>query len=84
MAHFTLGMKANVQPKSSIPISVKVKIKGFTLGVKVKIEKKNSIYRQVLINVKLYGHVMAPWLKKRIPSNLGSQSATLGANVHKL
>jgi hypothetical protein len=32
---FTLGVKANVQPKSSIPIGAKVEIspKGFTLGV---------------------------------------------------
>jgi hypothetical protein len=34
--HFTLGVRANVQPKSSIPIGAKVEIgpKGFTLGVK--------------------------------------------------
>jgi hypothetical protein len=40
-AHFTLGVKANVQLKSSIPIGAKVEIspKGFTLGVKAEIEK---------------------------------------------
>jgi hypothetical protein len=40
---FTLGVRANVQPKSSIPICVKVEInpKGFTLIIKVDIEKKN-------------------------------------------
>jgi hypothetical protein len=40
-AHFTLGVKANVQLKSSILIGAKVEIspKDFTLGVKVEIEK---------------------------------------------
>jgi hypothetical protein len=40
---FTLGVRANVQPKSSIPIGAKVEIslgKGFTLGVKAEREKK--------------------------------------------
>ncbi len=34
-ARFTLGVRANVQPKSSIPIAAKVEIslKAFTLGV---------------------------------------------------
>jgi len=42
-AHFTLGVRANVQPKSSILIGGKVEIspKGFALGVKAEIEKKN-------------------------------------------
>jgi len=41
-ARFTLGVRANVQPKSSIPICAKVEInpKGFTLRVKVDIKKK--------------------------------------------
>jgi hypothetical protein len=41
-ALFTLGVRANVQPKSSIPIGAKVEIspKGFTLGVKSEMEKK--------------------------------------------
>jgi hypothetical protein len=34
-----------------------------------------------VINAELYGLVMAPRLKKRIPTNLGSQFATLGSNV---
>ncbi len=40
-----LGVRANVQPKSNIPIGAKVEInpKGFTLGVKADIKKK-SIY----------------------------------------
>jgi hypothetical protein len=33
------------------------------------------------INVELYGLLLAPRLKKRIPQDLGSQFATLGANV---
>ncbi len=39
---FTLGVKANVQPKSNIPIGAKVEISpsGFTLGVKANREKK--------------------------------------------
>ncbi len=43
-ARFTLGVRANVQPKSSIPIGAKVEIspKGFTLGVKTEIEKNFS------------------------------------------
>jgi hypothetical protein len=45
MAHFTLGVRANLQTKSSIPIGAKVEIspKGFTLGVKAEIEKNFSI-----------------------------------------
>jgi hypothetical protein len=74
---------ANVQPKSSIPIGAKVEIspKGFTLGVKADIEKNFSICPKLLINAELCGLVLAPRLKKRIPSNLGGQFATLGANV---
>jgi hypothetical protein len=49
--------------------------KGFTLGVKAEIEKIFSISPKLLINV------LAPTLKRRIPMNLGSQFATLGANV---
>jgi hypothetical protein len=42
-----LVVKANVQPKSSIPI--RVNPKGFTLGVKAEIEKKkNSICPKLL------------------------------------
>jgi hypothetical protein len=45
---FTLGVRANVQPKSSIPIDAKVEISptGFTLGVKAEIEKNFSICPQ--------------------------------------
>jgi hypothetical protein len=67
MARFTLGVKDNVQLKSSIPIGAKVEIspKGFTLGVKAGIEKKNfSMCPKLLINVELYGCVLAPRLKK--------------------
>jgi hypothetical protein len=39
-ARFTLGIMADNQPKSSIPIGAKVEFspKGFTLGVKAKLE----------------------------------------------
>jgi hypothetical protein len=60
---------------------VEVGPKGFTLRVKAKIEKIFSICPKLLINDELYGLVLAPRLKKRIPLNLGSQFATLGANV---
>jgi len=44
-AHFTLRVRANIQPKSNNPIGAKVEIspKGFTLKVKAEIEKKFSI-----------------------------------------
>jgi hypothetical protein len=63
---FTLGVRANVQPKSSIPICAKVEIstKGFTLGIKAEIEKNFSICPKLLINAELYGLVLAPRLKK--------------------
>jgi hypothetical protein len=50
-------------------------------GVKADIGKTFSIYPKLVINAELYGLVMAPRLKKRIPTNLGSQFATLGSNV---
>ncbi len=59
-------MRADIQPKSSIPIGAKVEIspKGFTLGVKAEIEKIFSICPKLLINAELDGHVLAPRLKK--------------------
>jgi len=56
-AHFTPGVQANVQLKSSIPIGAKVEIspQGFTRGVKAEIEKVLSICPKLLINfVALY------------------------------
>ncbi len=57
LPHFTLGVKAYVQPKSSIPIGVRVEIslKGglFTLGVKGWNRKKKllfSICPELLVN----------------------------------
>jgi hypothetical protein len=68
-AHFTLGVRANVQPKSSIPIDAKVEIspKGFTLGVKAELYGKKifSICPKLLLNAELYGLVLAPRLKKK-------------------
>jgi hypothetical protein len=65
-AYFTLGVRANVQPKSSIPIGAKVKIspKGFILGVKSEREKNFSICPKLLVNAELYGLVLAPRLEK--------------------
>ncbi len=48
-SHFTLGVKANVQLKSSIPIGAKVEIspKCFTLGLhQAHIEKKKKKFNQ--------------------------------------
>ncbi len=61
-----LGVRANVQPKSSIPIGAKVEIspKGFTLGVKAEREKNFSICPRLLKNAELYGLVLDPRLKK--------------------
>jgi hypothetical protein len=74
-AHFTLGVKAKVGFKSSIPIGAITEIspKGFTLGVKAG----NFIYLLIY-------HLMAlTWYQgiKRIPFNLGGQFATLKVNV---
>jgi hypothetical protein len=83
-AHFTLGLKANVQLKSSIPYWCKSSNQPqglFTLGVKAEIENIFSICPKLLITAELYDLVLAQRLKKRIPSNLGSQFATLRANV---
>jgi len=78
-ASFTQGVKAKVQLKSNILIDAKVEMspKGFTLGVKAEREKIFSICPNLLINAELYDLVLAPRLKKRIPTNLGSQFATL-------
>jgi hypothetical protein len=59
-ARFTLGVRADVQPKSSIPIGAKVEIipKGFTFGVKADIGPK------LLTNAEHYGLVLAPRLEK--------------------
>jgi hypothetical protein len=72
-ACFTLGVRANVQPKSSIPIGAKVEIrpKGFTLGVKAEILKKLFNLPQVTLWPRI-----GPKAKKRIPSNLGGRFAT--------
>jgi hypothetical protein len=61
-AHFTLGVKANVQLKSSITIGAKVEIslKGFTLRVKAEIEKFFSIYPKLLIDAELLWPCIGP------------------------
>jgi len=65
-ACFTIGVRANVKPKSSIPIGAKVEIspKGFKLGVKPETEKNFSICPKLLINAENYGLVLGPRLKK--------------------
>jgi hypothetical protein len=69
-ALFIVGVKANVQPKSSILIGAKVEIspKGFALGVKGEIEKNLFNLPQVLINAELYGLVLAPRRRNNISS----------------
>jgi hypothetical protein len=51
-ARFTLGVRANVHPKSSISIGSKVEIgpKGFALGVKTEIEKKKFFNLPLVTN----------------------------------
>jgi hypothetical protein len=45
--------------------------KGFTLGVMAEIAKKNLFnVPQVLINAERFGLILAPRLKKRIPSKI--------------
>jgi hypothetical protein len=80
-AHFTLGVRANVQPKSNIPIGAKVEISGFTLGVKGELEKIFSICPNLLINAERYGLVLAPRLEKGYHRMWEANFATLGANV---
>ncbi len=65
-ARFTLGVRADVQPKPSIPTGGKVEIssKGFTPGVKAELEKIFSICAKLIINAELYGLVLAPRLEK--------------------
>jgi hypothetical protein len=71
----------NPNPAVLLVQKLKSAPKGFTLGVKADIEKNFSICPKLLINAELYGLVLAPRLNKRIPSNLGGQFATLGANL---
>jgi hypothetical protein len=52
--------------------------KGLTLGVKADIERNSSICPKLAIIAKHYDLVFSPMQKKRIPSNLGGQFATLG------
>jgi hypothetical protein len=61
-AHFTQGVKAKAQLKSSIPIGAKLKLapRAFTIEVKAEIEKIFSICPKLLINAELYGLVLAP------------------------
>jgi hypothetical protein len=56
-AHFTLGVRAIVQPKSSIPIGLKVEISpGASHLQSTLIEKKNSLTcPKLLVNAKHYG-----------------------------
>jgi len=66
-AGFTLGVRADVQPRLGIPIGAKVEIgpKGFTPGVKTEIEKIFSICPKLLINAEPYGLVLAPISKAK-------------------
>jgi hypothetical protein len=47
---FTLGVRVDVQPKSSIPIGAKVEIspEGFTLGIEAELENIFSICPKVI------------------------------------
>jgi hypothetical protein len=83
-ARFKLGVRANVQPKSSIPIGAKVEIgpKCFTLiGVKAELEKIFSICPKVLINAELYGLLLAPRLEKGYHRIWEANLQPFGANA---
>jgi hypothetical protein len=75
-ARFTLGVKPNLELKSSIPIGAITEIspKGFTLVIKVE---KENIFKNLIF----YGPDFVSRQKKKIPINLGGQFATLGLNV---
>ncbi len=81
-----LGVDANVQLKSSISIGAKVKIspKCFILGFKAEIEKIFSITPQDTNKCWTLWPCIDPNPEKRIPLNVGSQFATLGANFQHL
>jgi hypothetical protein len=49
-ARFTLGVRSNVQPKSSIPIGVKVEISPKGLTLEVKADRKKLFYLPQVIN----------------------------------
>jgi hypothetical protein len=61
-----IGVRANIHPKSSIPIGPQVEIspKGFTLGVKADIDFFFSICPKLVINAEHYGLVLASRQKK--------------------
>jgi hypothetical protein len=82
-ARFTLGVRADVQPKPSIPTGGKVEIssKGFTQGVKAELEKIFSICPKLIINAELYGLVSAPRLEKGYHRIWEANLQSLGANV---
>ncbi len=87
--HAKKKARANVQPKSSIPIGAKVEIspEGFTLVSQGRTRFFFfSICPKLLINAELDGLVLAPRLEKGYitPWNLGGQFATLGANFQHL
>ncbi len=81
-----LGVDANVQLKSSISIGAKVEIspKSFILGFKAEIEKIFSITPQDTNKCWTLWPCIDPNPEKRIPLNVGSQFATLGANFQHL
>jgi hypothetical protein len=67
---------SNPNPAFLLVQKLKSTPKDFTLGVKAEREKKTF----QSVNAELYGLVLDPRLRKRIPSNLGGQFATPGAN----
>jgi hypothetical protein len=80
-AHFTLGVKANSNQAFLLMQNLKSAPKGYKLGVEAEIEKTFSISAKLVINAEFHGLLLVTKAEKRIPSNLRSQFATLGANV---
>ncbi len=65
-ASFTLGVRPNVQPKSSISLGAKVEISptGFTPEVNADREKNFSICPKLLTNAAHYGLALGPKAEK--------------------
>ncbi len=82
-ACFTLGVRANVQPKSSIPIGAKSWNWPQGLYTRSQGWNRKETFQSAPSTNKCWTlwPCIGPKAGKRIPSNLGGQFATLGANV---
>jgi hypothetical protein len=77
--HFRVGVRANSQPKSSIPIGPEVEISPRDLHLGVKAEREKNF--KLLINAEFYELVLAPKLKKGYHQIWEANLQPLGTNV---